>query len=404
MAPPALAQCDWQRVDSPNPGDYANSFADAHAADADGSPLYALLLADNTAAFGNPLDYLVYRRDAGDWVALPPPGRGSLDTIPQYFGIHVDEQDRVFIFGTEDFDEPSLQADPTITMYDGFWREPVTINLGIIFGLPTFQRGGEIHAMDTAPDGTMFAVGKATGHARTDDGNIPLFMINRGGEWVELVPETMDFPGALDPSTILTDVRAFAADDVWAVGAHGRNDDTGLDAGGLILHWNGSEITIVEDPRTGGEFEGFPLEKMDAMGPNNIIAVGGYVFDGTSAIAHYDGTEWTRVDSPVDDTFLDVAFDEDGTAWATPFAAHPEIAFFDGSSWSARPAPRPEDFLNTLATDGDGAVWLLGQDTDFDSASLVLDCDACPADFNGDGDLDVFDFLAFQNAFDAGCP
>jgi len=26
------------------------------------------------------------------------------------------------------------------------------------------------------------------------------------------------------------------------------------------------------------------------------------------------------------------------------------------------------------------------------------------ADFDGDGDFTIFDFLAFQNAFDAGCP
>ena len=26
------------------------------------------------------------------------------------------------------------------------------------------------------------------------------------------------------------------------------------------------------------------------------------------------------------------------------------------------------------------------------------------ADFDGDGDFTVFDFLAFQNEFDAGCP
>jgi hypothetical protein len=28
----------------------------------------------------------------------------------------------------------------------------------------------------------------------------------------------------------------------------------------------------------------------------------------------------------------------------------------------------------------------------------------CPADLDGDGELTIFDFLAFQNAFDAGCP
>jgi hypothetical protein len=30
--------------------------------------------------------------------------------------------------------------------------------------------------------------------------------------------------------------------------------------------------------------------------------------------------------------------------------------------------------------------------------------DTCAADFDGDGQLTLFDFLAFQNAFDAGCP
>ena len=30
--------------------------------------------------------------------------------------------------------------------------------------------------------------------------------------------------------------------------------------------------------------------------------------------------------------------------------------------------------------------------------------ETCEADFNGDGVLDIFDFLAFQNAFAAGCP
>ena len=31
---------------------------------------------------------------------------------------------------------------------------------------------------------------------------------------------------------------------------------------------------------------------------------------------------------------------------------------------------------------------------------IVTECDACPADFDGDGELSIFDFLAFQNLFD----
>ena len=35
---------------------------------------------------------------------------------------------------------------------------------------------------------------------------------------------------------------------------------------------------------------------------------------------------------------------------------------------------------------------------------MFYEADACYADFDGDGDLTIFDFLGFQNAFDAGDP
>ena len=48
------------------------------------------------------------------------------------------------------------------------------------------------------------------------------------------------------------------------------------------------------------------------------------------------------------------------------------------------------------------------RDKDFDGqlALYFVDVDAatCRADIDGDGDLTLFDFLAFQNEFDAGCP
>ena len=36
--------------------------------------------------------------------------------------------------------------------------------------------------------------------------------------------------------------------------------------------------------------------------------------------------------------------------------------------------------------------------------NVVIEMAACPADFDGDGELTIFDFLAFQNAFDAMDP
>ena len=50
--------------------------------------------------------------------------------------------------------------------------------------------------------------------------------------------------------------------------------------------------------------------------------------------------------------------------------------------------------------DGDGELTIfdfLAYQNAFDSGDRAADCD-------GDGVLTLFDFLCFQNAFDAGCP
>jgi len=50
--------------------------------------------------------------------------------------------------------------------------------------------------------------------------------------------------------------------------------------------------------------------------------------------------------------------------------------------------------------DGDGELSLF----DFLAFQNLFDAGDPAADFDGDGELTLFDFLAFQNAFDAGCP
>ncbi|MFI4882055.1 MAG: GC-type dockerin domain-anchored protein, partial [Phycisphaerales bacterium JB064] len=49
--------------------------------------------------------------------------------------------------------------------------------------------------------------------------------------------------------------------------------------------------------------------------------------------------------------------------------------------------------------DGDGELTLF----DFLAFQNAFDAGDLSADFDGDGSLTLFDFLAFQNAFDAGC-
>jgi hypothetical protein len=54
--------------------------------------------------------------------------------------------------------------------------------------------------------------------------------------------------------------------------------------------------------------------------------------------------------------------------------------------------PRPD-------LDGDGDLTLF----DFLVFQNRFDAGDVAADFDGDGELTIFDFLAFQNEFDAGC-
>ncbi len=50
--------------------------------------------------------------------------------------------------------------------------------------------------------------------------------------------------------------------------------------------------------------------------------------------------------------------------------------------------------------DGDGSLTIF----DFLAFQNLFDAGDPLADFDGDGSLTIFDFLAFQNEFDAGCP
>ncbi|MFI4883256.1 MAG: GC-type dockerin domain-anchored protein, partial [Phycisphaerales bacterium JB064] len=49
--------------------------------------------------------------------------------------------------------------------------------------------------------------------------------------------------------------------------------------------------------------------------------------------------------------------------------------------------------------DGDGSLTIF----DFLAFQNLFDAGDPAADFDGDGSLTIFDFLAFQNEFDAGC-
>src|ERR1700730_11358503 len=93
-------------------------------------------------------------------------------------------------------------------------------------------------------------------------------------------------------------VAAVAANDVWAVGYDAQNGGSPVNST-LILHWNGTNWTVVPSPNPAAYNRLFEVRAVSA---NDIWAVG-FRTDcqgcaGHSLIEHWNGTVWSVVSSP----------------------------------------------------------------------------------------------------------
>jgi hypothetical protein len=160
----------------------------------------------------------------------------------------------------------------------------------------------------------------------------------------------------------LFSLKAFASDDVWAVGSKdyfGNNPTT------LTLHWDGTTWSEIPSPNVE---EGSYLGGVDGTAPNNVWAVGESTvgFDIIHTLAMYwDGTAWTVVPTPVihsEEGFYAVKVFSPtnvivvGTSSSAPLSEH-----WDGTQWSVIPTPPADPGSILFAISGrDGAVWAAG--------------------------------------------
>lgn len=99
----------------------------------------------------------------------------------------------------------------------------------------------------------------------------------------------------------LDGVAALAPDNVWAVGS--TLPHAGGGAHSLIQHWDGAQWTRVNSPNPGDPFTtAGALTSVSAVAPNDIWAVGFYQDKNNrhqfALLAHYDGQGWTAVKPP----------------------------------------------------------------------------------------------------------
>ena len=135
-------------------------------------------------------------------------------------------------------------------------------------------------------------------------------------------------------------------------------------------------------------------------GPTTLISP---VFDLSAygdAIVSY--ARWFQSINGVTDTFVIQFSDNGGTTWSTA-----DSTGHDESGW----VPVSVRVSDIVSVNDQFRVRFVGIDNPNDSVteigvdafSIIVDGgSACRADFDGDGELTLFDFLAFQNAFDAG--
>jgi len=416
----------WEVVDTPSPGTVNNFFVDAEEA---GGTVYALLLSTDSPVVRPPWDFHVLRRDGDRWTDL-----GGPENDPSMLGLELNAlgvapDGTIWVGGL--FFPRTVGRNPAPVVASrspgGQWSALEEVTIPDTAVEPTQRRPAQIRSIEVAPDGTVFASGGAGGFgggALGIDSSVPLFLVNDGSGFVEtFVAPGQDWPGGSGrgAGTFLNDAIAFAADDVWLAGRH---SDNGTIAGGLLLHWDGETLGVEEDPDTpeGGLFLGRDLGGIDGERPESLMVAGQTLADTLGppfgTLGHYDGSDWSLAPTPWLGSVFDPvqSFDaivtaRDGTAWATGVFAETTTPFFDGSSWSLAPfIPEPPAGqlvrITELVESGDGSLWGFGSLSPMGTSYAVrLACDTpCRPDLDGDGELTLFDFLAFQNAFDAGEP
>lgn len=197
-----------------------------------------------------------------------------------------------------------------------------------------------------------------------------------------------------------------------------------------IARWDGNEwVSLSDDIAVRSTVQVTELAIFDDGTGNALYAAGGIEEIGTEpadGLIRWDGTSWTEVGGGVrrgiaSGRITDLAVADDGQGPALFITGDftdagglgvRRIARWDGTEWSSM-----SDGVNapplTLAAfdDGDGpALWAGGHFTYAGSivshhlAQWKCDSMPCRADIDGDGVLTVFDFLDFQNLFDAGSP
>ena len=171
-------------------------------------------------------------------------------------------------------------------------------------------------------------------------------------------------PSVLDRPTVLRDVSARAATDVWAVG---HTEVSGL-AGprAFIVRWNGGRWVRLSAPNRGSIEDHNLLTGVVAISSSDAWAVGSFrTVDGSRAAAltlHWNGSAWRSVPNRCGQGLEDVFALSSTNVWAVGGGS---TCRWDGQQWiryPAAPGPNPGQSIDLQDVSGTGPsnVWAVG--------------------------------------------
>ncbi|HZD86451.1 MAG TPA: hypothetical protein VE088_00420 [Gaiellaceae bacterium] len=156
----------------------------------------------------------------------------------------------------------------------------------------------------------------------------------------------------------LYSVAGASAKDLWAVGSYFFRAGRRHTHHTLVVHWDGRRWTQVPSPSPGGNSRTSLLNDVTAGSASDVWAVGRYVRHGNQPLVeHWDGTRWSVVSFPGSGGLSGVTALSSDDAWAV---GETSVGHWDGSAWSAEGTPGSNDLLNELAAVSPSDIWAVG--------------------------------------------
>jgi hypothetical protein len=266
------------------------------------------------------------RWDGASWSLFDLPETGQLGTQPQTQGVDAAPNGDVWVVGYLTTPYPTNNMALVLRWRQGSWDYVNTVTMRPETEYPFAARGGFAYEVDAIADDDVWAVGIAGGFGDAKSTTVPMALHWDGSSWTDV-----DVPIVANRHHQLNDVCAISSDDVWAVGDYRNIAGTFR---GVTYHWNGSNWSRVQSPIEDLSQSG--LDDVVATGPNDVWAIGGAQDVGV-VLMHWNGSQWNTMEPPLNSGGALAAVGANDL-WASGWNG---FWHWDGVAWTEAPAQVP---------------------------------------------------------------